>query len=80
MLKLHDYISMDSFGPIMTVKQKLKQEMAFALKLAVFTVVKKKKKKSAFCPKRQLGLTGLKNVERTLLIHTAAFYIHFHDR
>lgn len=42
MLKLHDYISMDSFGPIMTVKQKLKQEMAFALKLAVFTVVKKK--------------------------------------
>lgn len=45
MLKLHDYISMDSFGPIMTVKQKLKQEMAFALKLAVFTVVKKKEKK-----------------------------------
>lgn len=45
MLKLHDYISMDSFGPIMTVKQKLKQEMAFALKLVVFTVVKKEKKK-----------------------------------
>ncbi len=38
MLKLHDYISVDSFGPIKTVEQKLKQEMAFALKLAVFTV------------------------------------------
>lgn len=33
MLKLHDYISMDSLGPITTVKQKLKLEMAFASKL-----------------------------------------------
>lgn len=43
MLKLHDYISVDSFGPIKTVEQKLKQEMTFALNLAFFTVGKKEK-------------------------------------
>jgi len=45
MLKLHDYISMDSFGLITTVKQKLKQGMAFASKLQSRKKEEKKKKK-----------------------------------